>query len=272
MKRHVRLSPGGPRVLRLGLSTRGNTHLSSSDVGLAMDGGINYLNWCGYEDGLSRAVARLSREEREKVVVACQFSARTAATAERELAEVLQTLDTDYLDVPTFYYVESEPEWEEICSPGGSLEYLTRAKEEGRIRMVGLTSHQRHLAARWAGSGLLDLLMIRYNAAHRGAEKDVFPVTQQLDIPVVAFTCLRWRHLLEPLPGDSADQVPPATEWYRFALANPAVGVVLMAPNGREELLQNLSLLDDWRAADPQTLARLRVRGDRVRELAGAFP
>ena len=83
------------------------------------------------------------------MVVAYQFSARTAATAERELAGALRTLNTDYLDVPTLYYVESEPEWEEICSPGGSLEYLTRAKEEGRIRMVGLTSHQRHLAARW---------------------------------------------------------------------------------------------------------------------------
>ena len=175
MNRYVRLSPGGPRVLRLGLSTRGNTHLSSSDVRLAMDRGVNYLNWCGYEDGLSRAVARLSREKREKVVVACQFSARSAVAAASELAEVLQTLDTDYLDIPTFYYVESEPEWEEICSPGGSLETLTRAKEEGRIRMVGLISHQRHLAARWAGSGLLDLLMIRYNAAHRGAEEDVFP-------------------------------------------------------------------------------------------------
>ena len=206
------------------------------------------------------------------MVVAYQFSARTAATAERELAGALRTLNTDYLDVPTLYYVESEPEWEEICSPGGSLEYLTRAKEEGRIRMVGLTSHQRHLAARWAGGGLLDMLMIRYNAAHRGAEEDVFPVARQLDIPVVAFTCLRWRHLLEPLPGDGTDRVPPATEWYRFVLASPAVGVALMSPNGREELLQDLSLLDDWRAPDPQTLAGLRVRGDRIRELAAAFP
>ena len=272
MKRHITLHPKVPSVLRLGLSTRGNTHLSASDVRLAMDRGVNYLNWCGHEDGLSRAVARLSREEREGVVVACQFSARTAAAAERELAGVLRTLDTDYLDVPTLYYVESEPEWEEICSPGGSLEYLTRAKEGGRIRMVGLTSHQRLLAARWAGGGSLDLLMIRYNAAHRGAEEDVFPVTRQLDIPVVAFTCLRWRHLLEPLPGDSADQVPAATEWYRFCLANPTVGVALMAPNGRDELLQDLSLLDDWRASDPETLAELRVRGDRVRELAGSFP
>ena len=272
MKRHVTLNEQVPPVLRLGLSTRGNTHLSASDVRLAMDRGVNYLNWCGHEDGLSRAIARLSREEREKVVVAYQFSARTAAAAEGELAGVLATLDTDYLDVPTLYYVESEPDWEEICSRGGSLAYLTRAKEAGRVRMVGLTSHQRKLAARWAGSGCLDLLMIRYNAAHRGAEEDVFPVTRELDIPVVAFTCLRWRHLLQPQPSESPHQVPPATEWYRFVLASPAVGVALMAPNGREELLQDLSLLDDWRAPGPETLARLRVRGDRVRERAGNFP
>ena len=37
----------------------------------------------------------------------------------------------------------------------------------------------------------LDMLMLRYNAVHRGAERDVFPTTGPLHIPVVVYTCLR---------------------------------------------------------------------------------
>src|SRR5205085_1186588 len=83
---------------------------------------------------------------------------------------------------------------------------------------LGLTSHQRKLAAETARSGLLDLLMIRYNAAHRGAETDVFPVTDALGLPVVVYTCLRWGALMRSTPDDPPGFVPPrALAWYRFA-------------------------------------------------------
>ena len=44
---------------------------------------------------------------RRDVFVCVQFSARTAADAERELAGILRELNTDYVDVLTFYYVET---------------------------------------------------------------------------------------------------------------------------------------------------------------------
>src|SRR5947209_3669726 len=75
---------------------------------------------------------------------------------------------------------------------GGALEYCAEARRAGRVRLLGLTSHQRPLAASVAREGLLDLLMIRYNAAHRGAETDVFPTTQALGMPVIVYTALRW--------------------------------------------------------------------------------
>ena len=49
------------------------------------------------------------------------------------------------------------------------MEYCRSAKRDGVVRSLGVTSHQRPLAAEMARSGLLDALMIRYNAAHRGA-------------------------------------------------------------------------------------------------------
>src|SRR5207249_2750887 len=135
------------------------------------------------------------------------------------------------------------------------------------------TSHQRRLAASWASSGLLDMLMIRYNAAHRGAESDVFPVTTALNMPVVAYTALRWGALLQPTraapPGIAA---PPAPAWYRFALQNPAATVVLMAPESRQELEEDLSVLDVTGPLSPEEYERLAEHGQRVRRHAGQFP
>ena len=129
-------------------------------------------------------------------------------------------------------------------------------QRSGAVRMIGLTTHQRALGAAWAETGKLDLLMIRYNAAHRGAEKDVFPVTHRLGIPVVAYTAQRWGALHEGTADDPAGFVPlAAPEWYRFALAHPAVSVVLMAPRNGGELEQDLGLLDDWRAPGAEEIA-----------------
>jgi len=271
MPRTALLGTGLPEVFRLGLATRGNTHLKCEDVERALESGINYLNWCGQVDGLSRAVARMG-SARNNVVVAAQFQARSARDAEPEFTAMLEELGTDYIDVLTLYYVESENEWREIVAPGGAWDYFAEEKRRGRVKLIGLTSHQRPLAAQWAESGKLDLLMIRYNAAHRGAEREVFPIAQQMQIPVVTFTGLRWKALLHGTPDDPEGFSPPsAVDCYRFGLAHPAVAVALMAPGNRAELEEDLKLLDDWRAPDTSEREQLVEHGERVKRHAGTF-
>ena len=274
MKKQATLGNSLPPVCRLGLATRGNTHLDVDDVFHAYHRGINYWNWCGHKDGMSRAVGELG-SNRGSVVVATQISTAGWTRDEmwREITAALDTLQTDYLDVVTLYYVESRHEWDEIVSSAGSIHALQEARDEGVVRAVGLTTHQRDLAAEWVQTGLLDLLMVRYNAAHRGAEQDVFPMTDFLGVPTICFTCLRWGKLLKPTcEGPPGLSVPPAREWYRFVLSNPSVAVTLMAPNGRDELDDNLLLLDDWKSVAPLEHERLCAHGDRVRQRAGPFP
>ena len=122
-----------------------------------------------------------------------------------------------------------------------------------------------------AQSGLLDTLMIRYNAAHRGAEQEVFPTTDKLHVPVIAYTALRWGALLEPTPDDPAEFVaPPALEWYRFVLHSPSVAVVLAAPHDRAELVEDLKVLAEGPLTEAE-YALLAEHGERVRRHAGRF-
>jgi len=259
-------------VCRLGLATRGNGRLAATDVHRAIESGVNFLNWCGHVDGLSRAIGELG-SRRDQVMVCVQFEARTAPDARVELEQILRELRTDFVDALTFYYVEAAAEWAEIIGPGGAFKYCQGAQREGKVRLLGATSHQRPLAAEMARSGLLDLLMVRYNAAHRGAERDIFPATRERGLPVVAFTCLRWGALLQGTPDDPPGfVVPRAPDWYRFVLREPAVTVALMAPADRIELEENLGVL---RAGDPLgelPIDAMAQHGQRVRRHAGGFP
>jgi predicted aldo/keto reductase-like oxidoreductase len=261
----------GP-VCRLGLAARATSQLTVTDIHVALDAGVNFLNWPGEPCVLSQAVAKLG-PRRSAVVVCVQFESRTARDAERELDRLLRELRTGYIDILTLYYVEARAEWDEIAGPGGALEFCRQAQARGQVRLLGLTSHQRPLAAEIARTGLLDMLMIRYNAAHRGAETEVFPVTDALGLPVVTYTSLRWGALLGPTPDDPPGFQPlPASAWYRFVLQHPSVTVALMAPGTRAELDEDLAVLRDGQALTAEEYQRLAEHGRRVRRHAGAFP
>jgi predicted aldo/keto reductase-like oxidoreductase len=271
MDRIVQLDSLGP-CCRLGLATRSECALEAADVRTAVDRGINYLNWCGRPDGLSRAVRELGAR-RESVALAVQLESATAAQAAGELDGMLAQLGTEYVDVVTYYYVEREHEWQTIIGSSGAHEAMLRARAMGKLRLLGVTSHQRPLAARMAQSGLLDLLMIRYNAAHCGAEREIFPITDRLGMPVVAYTGVRWGALMQPTPDDPPGFVPPsAPDCYRFVLGCPSVAIALMAPHNRAELDENLRILDCWEPLPPHEYAALVAHGDRVHRHAGSFP
>jgi predicted aldo/keto reductase-like oxidoreductase len=270
----------GKPVIRLGLASRGwpSSTLTPEDILYAIDRGVNFLNWPGEadepggDDALSRAIATLGAR-RESLVICVQFGARTERDAAGELRSVLATLKTDYVDVLTFYYVERADEWQDLIGPGGAFAYCDAARRDGVIRRLGVTSHQRPLAAEIARSRQVDTLMIRYNAAHRGAEREIFPITAAVGMPVIGYTALRWGALLKATPDDPPRfRVPAAPLWYRFALQSASLSVVLAAPATRAELDEDLQVLDADGPLEPQEFARLAQHGERVRRHAGRFP
>jgi aryl-alcohol dehydrogenase-like predicted oxidoreductase len=208
---HRDAAPFGKPVCRLGLASHEGSQLNPGDIESALDRGVNFLNWAGSEDACSEAIASLGKR-RSDVVVCVQFAARSAADAADELRGLLAALHTDYVDVLTFYYVESAAEWDTLTATNGALGFCRRAQRDGRVRRLGATTHQRPLAADMARSGFLDVLMLRYNAAHRGAEAEVFPTTDALGIPIIAYTALRWGGLLRATPDDPPGfKVPTAS-------------------------------------------------------------
>jgi aryl-alcohol dehydrogenase-like predicted oxidoreductase len=256
---HAVLGRTGIPVHRLGLSA---SYLPGrATIHRAVDAGLNYFFCYGFDFQMVGALREVPKTGRERYVVATgPYNLIWGHTdVRRTLEKRLRQLGTDYVDVFLFLGVMKPKEL-----PGRVLDDLRRLREEGRVRAIGLSTHDRRLAGHLAGDGAVDVLMVRYNAAHRGAEEDIFPHLQAHDPGVVAYTATRWTALLRrPRGWPKHGRVPTAGECYRFVLSSPHVDVCMTAPRSVRELDQNLAALERG-PLDEDEMAFLRQFGDAV--------
>jgi aryl-alcohol dehydrogenase-like predicted oxidoreductase len=219
-------------VHRLGLA--GTHGIDDEGVRAAIDQGINYLFWT--RSTMVPALRDAIKRDRERLVIATgPVIGHFRFTIRRAAEKRLRTLGTDYLDVFHLFWAGKMSAVNER-----TLDELRRLKEEGKIRAIGISIHDRPRAARLVADSPIDLFMLRYNAAHPGAETEVFPHLARRNPAVVAYTATSWRKLLRPPRGWRGTPMS-AGECYRFCLSNPHVDVVLTAPASRAELEANLA-------------------------------
>lgn len=229
----------------------------------AFERGINYFFFYGpgqaqFIEGLKPLLV----EYREDVIVATGSGARKRSTLAAARRKVTTALGAEALDVFFAEYVHPGDEVDSVFGTDGVLDELQQWKADGLTRYVGASAHDRGLARQLAEDGRVDLLMHRYNMAHRKAAREVFPAALEARTPVVAFTATRWGTLLESR-DDWSGTPPSAGECYRYCLAHAAIKVVLTAPRTLQELEENLSILEVSRMTKREA-ARWEQFGDLV--------
>lgn len=252
-------TPFGDRVLgRTGLAV-GPLGLSSSygmptaAVEEAFERGMNYLYWGSFRrDRFGQAIRNLKRQ-RERMVVVIQSYSPNGSLIGWSLDRALRSLQIAYADVLLLGY------WNKPVRPA-IIDACKELQAKGKVRYLAVSSHNRPVLDQMANEGIFDILHLRYNAAHRGAEQEIFG---KLPPPpragIVAYTATSWSQLLNAsVPGE---KTPTAGDCYRFALTNPAVDLCM---TGTGTLEQTRHALDAMRAG-PMTaeeLAWMRRIGD----------
>jgi aryl-alcohol dehydrogenase-like predicted oxidoreductase len=256
---HERLGRTGIRVHRLGLAA--TYRPGTATIRHAFERGVNLVFFFGFDAQMTRVLRDIVRADRASVVIATGAYNYVwwRQNLRRALERRLRTLGTDHLDLFLFLGILNEREF-----PDSARDELLRFRDEGRVRAVGLSTHNRAFAGRLAAAGDLDVLMIRYNAAHRRAERDIFPHLQPHDPGVVCYTATRWTALLRrPRGWPKSEPMPPAGDLYRFTLSNPHVHACLTAPRSMQELDENLDAVERGPLGDDE-LAFVCRFGDAV--------
>lgn len=232
----------GKRVFRMGIA--GNYGIDSSDIEWAAEHGANYWVWGRSFNKVTSGIKRVIRKDRDRNVVALLGWGFFGWQVRRSVEKALRELNTDYLDVFKLGWLGRTSVYSQ-----GVIDSLLKLKQEGKIKAIGTSTHDRQRAGHLALDSEIDLLMIRYNAKHPGAEKDIFPRLKRRNPAIVSYTALAWQQLIKPVkgiklppwPGKEEAEIPPLTPelCYRFVLSNPHVHVVLTGPKNREQLMMN---------------------------------
>jgi aryl-alcohol dehydrogenase-like predicted oxidoreductase len=210
------------------------------------------------------ALRTLLPRSREDAVLVVQSYARQPALLRRSVESALRELRASYADVLLLGWLKGAP------APA-LLEAAFELVELGRVRHLGVSSHDRPLFGALLAEPRFEVWHARYNAAHRGAEAEVFPLLAKRPTTqrpgLVTFTTTRWGTLCDAAFTPAGQPTPTGTDCYRFALSQPDVDVVMAGPADERELEQALAALELGPMSEPE-LAWMRRVGDHVRNVA----
>jgi aryl-alcohol dehydrogenase-like predicted oxidoreductase len=235
----------GREVGRLGIGA--SYGVPGEAVERAFERGANYIYWgSGRTETFGAALRRL-RPQRDRFVLVIQSYTRVAGLMAWSLERALRALGFDYTDVLLLGM------WNKPVPPR-ILDAARRLKDRGLARYLAVSTHKRARVPQIAAERDFDVVHFRYNAAHPGAEKDIFPHLPAANRPgMVSFTATSWGQLLgkrslqgflmggRSLPKN--EPAPTAADCYRYVLTRPEVDVCLTGPANAAQMEQAFEAL-----------------------------
>lgn len=196
----------------------------------AYEKGITFYDTANMYGDSERKIGQAFAGLREKIIIATKTMKRDNKSAAEDIENSLRCLQTDYIDLFQIHQMSSETDWEKATGPNGVLEAVFRAKKEGKIRHVGVTSHSLEMAVKLAKTGLFSTLQFPFNFIEDALQNQLEFLIDQLNLGVIAmkpfgggmidnaslaFKFLRQFPQVVPIPGyDSVASIDEVVDFY----------------------------------------------------------
>lgn len=228
----------------------------------SIDAGITFMdNAWEYHDGRSEELmGRAIAGRRDEVFLMSKVCThgRDRHEAMRQLEDSLRRLRTDHLDLWQVHEVVFENDPELHFAPGGVIEALQQAQQEGKVRFVGFTGHKSaeiHLKM-LAYEYPFDTCQLPLNAldgTFRSFEQKVLPELERQGIAAIGMKSM----------GGVGDMVKAgvvtAEEALRYAMSLP-VATLVSGIDSTEVLHQNLKVARNFLPMTADEMQALRTR------------
>ncbi|MBU5627069.1 aldo/keto reductase [Oscillibacter sp. MSJ-2] len=241
---------------------------------LAMDSGVNCMDLYSPNPDVQRRVGEAIHGRRDRFILQahlCTIWQEGQYKATRKIEEVrgafetmLNNLNTDYVDIGMIHYVDSRQLWQEIAE-GPVMRYALEQKAAGRIRCIGVSSHNPDAALAAVESGLIDVLMFSVNPCYDLLPGDencealwledsylkqltnmdpererLYEACQRLGVGITVMKAFGGGDLLDAKLSPAGAALSPA-QCIHYALTRPAVACVMSGARSLEDLRASLA-------------------------------
>lgn len=178
----------GLKVSEIGMGCEGFVEKSLEEVRAMVDimeaAGINCIDLYSPNPAFRSNLGQALRGRRERFVLQAHLCAAWKDgqyVRTRKLEEVreafedqLRRLETETVEIGMIHYVDSMEDWETVQT-GGVMAYARELKAQGKIRCIGLSSHNPEVSLAAVRSGLIEVLMFSVNPCYdlQPAREDV---------------------------------------------------------------------------------------------------
>lgn len=219
----------------------------------AYDGGMRFFDTArAYSDSEEKLGKALSIYPRESYYLATKTMAKTPEEFWKQLNTSLELLQTDYIDIYQFHCAET------VYQPGdgtGMYECMLKAKEEGKIRHIGITAHLIQVAMDAVDSHLYETIQFPFSYLSSSKEEELVQKSKEADMGFIA---------MKGLAGGLINQSKPAMAYMsQFDNVLPIWGI-----QKESELDEWLSYMDETPVIDEDMKAFIEKEKE---ELSGDF-
>jgi aryl-alcohol dehydrogenase-like predicted oxidoreductase len=252
----------------------------------ALDLGINYIDTAaryGGDDRWSqRYIGKVMKQRRREVFLATKTHDRTRDGSMKLLEESLQLLQTDHLDLWQVHNLTRMEQVEAIFQPGGAVEALTEAREQGIVRHIGVTGHaDPAVLMETIRRFPFDTLLLALNAADRhylSFIEELLPLAVEQEMGIIGMKVPSRGRLLAswtpPAEGRRKNDRGPGAldmrEAMRYVLSLP-VSTAIVGCDSIAQLEENVAIARSFNPLSPGQMASLEERAEPVHRQALFF-
>ncbi len=196
----------------------------------AHDRGITFYDTANMYLDSEEKIGRAFRGLRHQVVLATKTIKRDRQGAAADIDLSLHRMNTDYIDLFQFHQVSQETDYQTLIGPDGALEAVRQAREAGKLRHLGVTSHSLEMALKLVKTGLFSTVQFPFNFIEESPSLELHPEARAREMGILAmkpfcggmvesarlcFKFLRqWPDVI-PLPGfDTEERVDEVVDLY----------------------------------------------------------
>lgn len=253
---------GGEGVLR----TVGRTREAVAVIHRALDLGVNYCDSAPAYAGCLDYFGEALGERRKDVFFASKTHDRTKDGSLKLLDATLRRLRTDWLDLWQLHDLRTQADLDRIFARGGALEALLQARDEGRVRFLGVTGHHDpHILLEAIRRFEFDTVLVALNAAdvHRlSFIRTVLHEARQRNMGVIAMKVFSQGALLGRHNGRTSrsPSVLKPQQALSYAISLDGVSTAVIGCSTPEEVEDNVRIAQTFQPLDEKAMRELEAQ------------